>query len=113
VAGDVKMQVYREGFEAAGVQKVLFHTWFHSQFMLDPPDEMAGSMRKLSNEESKLLNLPPGTYSLLFSEHEIDGVATDVRHIHFPSGFQFEIFFTTTDLAGKSSCYCVLAKDER
>jgi len=93
-AGDVKVQVLNQSIGIGGAKQTpIFHTWAHSQFMEDPPDEMSGVSRRLSPEESTDMNLPPDTHSLLFQKGEIDGAAKDVKNTHFPADFKFEIFW--------------------
>ena len=86
VAGDIKIQVSNK------VSRIC-HVWCHSQFMEQPPDEMGGVSRRLSAEECSTLNVPDGTFSLIFAKHEIDGAAKDSKNKNFPAQFQIEVLW--------------------
>jgi hypothetical protein len=91
VAGDFKIQLFDK-------QNPLCHVWVHSQFMQDPPDNMAGVCTSLSDEDSANMGgAPHGAFSLLMRKHEIDGAAKDTKNTHFASKFQLEIVWGFID----------------
>ena len=91
VAGDIKIQLFNK-------QNPLCHVWVHSQFMQDPPDNMAGVCTSLSDEDSaNIEGVPHGAFSLLMRKHEIDGAAKDTKNTLFTSKFQLEIVWDFID----------------
>jgi hypothetical protein len=91
VAGDFKIQLFDK-------QNPLCHVWLHSQFMQDPPDNMAGVCTSLSDvDRANMGGVPHGAFSLLMRKHEIDGAAKDTKNTHFTSMFQLEIVWGFID----------------
>jgi hypothetical protein len=82
VAGDICMTMMD------GRSKAMFFFWVHSALMTEPPPEMGGRARTLSAEECAAEGLPPTSWSLLLSKHEIDRAAKDARCAHFDPDFQ-------------------------
>ena len=109
VAGDFKIQVFDK-------QNPLCHVWVHSQFMQDPPDNMAGVCTSLSDEDSvNMGGVPRGAFSLLMRKHEIDGAAKDTKNTLFTWKFQLEIVWgfiegqTGTGPALEAACQAGIA----
>ena len=76
-----------------GRSKIMFFFWLHSAFLTQPPPEMAGKSRQLTDQECVAEGLPLTSWSLVLSKHEIDKAAKDSRCAHFDPDFRVELFF--------------------
>ena len=74
--------------------KVMFFVWLHSALVQEPPREMCGTARQLTEPECDAEGLPPGARSLTLCKHEIDRAAKDTRCAHFDPDFRLELFLT-------------------
>ena len=107
VAGDIHVGLHVGG--NWGNSKRICHLWIHSSFLVAPPSEMCGTVRRLAGEDALSAELaeaglhrevkgtqrhrPPRgheVYALTLERHEIDGAATGKD---FPEDFAITVFF--------------------
>ncbi|KAJ1484028.1 hypothetical protein T484DRAFT_2543028 [Baffinella frigidus] len=114
VAGDIHITLYHHSQGLNKKKEKVCHFWLHSGFMLNPPAEMGGTLRKISQEQLASLaseagahtsdeaafshrfhleKHPGGCFALCLQKHEIDGAAGAKNSSRFADDFSVTLLF--------------------